>query len=223
MTAVDGRARTRRRTPPGRRVALGAAGAAAGLLLATFAHALWSTDDTFSGGLLTAGDLNMSTGQASWSQITPGVVEPVSGALKGTPTDFFAMPGDVIQIVQPVSTTLRGQNLEAGFTVLLTDATEAEDLRLAFHVEDADGNHVAPTSGTARFGEVVAIPDLTVSDAGQVDDWRVVIRIDVLGDYRWTTGDVTVSPLEWAVSSIVVRLEQVRGGSGSAGTEGGVA
>lgn len=222
MTAADGRVRARRRTSTRRRVALGAGGAAAGLALAVAAHALWSAGDPFRGGLLTAGDLEMSTGQATWAQITPGVQDPQSGALDETPTGFYAMPGDVLQIVQPVSTTLRGQNLEAGFTVDLADATEAEGLGLAFHVEDGEGNHVAPESGAAEFGSVVAIPDLTVGDEGRTDDWRVVVRVDVLGDYRWTAGEITAEPLEWAVSSIVVRLDQVRAGARPAG-EGGAA
>lgn len=207
------RSRSRRRT---RTLGLGAAGAVAGLMLAVVAHALWSAQDAFSGGLLTTGDLDMTTGQATWAQITPGVSAPQSGVLDGTPTDFSSMPGDVLQIVQPVSTTLRGDNLNAGFTVDLADAAEAEGVELSFHIEDGEGNHVAPESGQADFGAVLTIPELTVGDAGRTDDWRVVIRIDVLGDYRWVAGDVTASPLEWAVSSIVVRLDQVREGTGFA-------
>lgn len=200
---------------------LAAVGLGAALVAGAATYALWSGADVFSGGLLTAGDLDMSTGQATWQQITPGAPSPQSGELTHTPPDFYSMPGDVLQIVQPVSTALGGQNLNAGFSVDFADDQVTADgeeapVALSFHVEDGDGNQVAPASGEAEIGSVLVMPELTGEDAGRTDDWRVVIRIDVLGEYRWEPTEVTSSPLEWAASSVVVRLQQVRAGTGYA-------
>jgi alternate signal-mediated exported protein len=214
----------------GGRAALGLAAVAAGTALAVglATYALWSSEDTFAGGLLTAGDLDMTTGQLTWQQITPGAPEPQSGVLVDGSPDFFSMPGDVLQIVQPVTTSLRGDNLHAGFSVDFADpaagseAVDAGGVALSFHVEDGDGNHVAPASGEAPLGQVLAIPGLDAGDEGRTDDWRVVIRVDVLGDYRWEAEDPTASPVSWAVSSLVVRFDQIRdSGDGMSGGDAG--
>lgn len=201
---------------PGR--TLVAAGVATALVVGGATYALWSSEDTFAGSLLTAGDLDMTTGPATWQQVTPGVTHPQGGPLDATPEDFFAMPGDVLQVVQPVTTSLSGDNLNAGFSVDLADGgapdVEAGRIALSFHVEDGNGNQVAPEHGSAELGSVVVVPGLTAGAAGRSDDWNVVVRIDVLGDYRWEQGPVTASPLELAASAVVVRLEQVRAGEG---------
>lgn len=206
----------RRVVTPGR--ALVAAGVATALVVGGATYALWSSEDTFAGSLLTSGDLDMTTGPATWQQVTPGVSDPRGGLLDATPEDFFAMPGDVLQVVQPVTTSLSGDNLNAGFSVDLADGgapdVEAGRIALSFHVEDADGNQVAPEHGSAELGSVVVVPGLTAGAEGRSDDWNVVVQIDVLGDYRWEQGPVTASPLELAASSVVVRLEQVRAGEG---------
>lgn len=206
----------RRVLTPGR--ALVAAAVATALVVGGAAYALWSSEDTFAGGLVTAGDLDMTTGTATWQQVTPGVRDPQSGTLDATPEDFFAMPGDVLRIVQPVSTSLSGDNLNAGFSVDLADGgapdVDAGRIALSFHVEDGAGNQVAPEHGSAALGSVVVVPGLTAGAEGRSDDWNVVVQIDVLGDYRWEPDSVTASPVELAASSVVVRLEQVRAGEG---------
>jgi alternate signal-mediated exported protein len=199
---------------------LAAVGACAALAAGAATYALWSSEDTFAGGLLTAGDLDMTTGQATWEQVTPGVADPQSGILDATPPDFISMPGDVLQIVQPVTTSLEGSNLNAGFSVDLADRVagvpdvDAGRIALSFHVADAAGNQVAPEHGSAELGSVVAVPGLSAGAAGRDDDWTVVVRIDVLDDYRWEPTTAAAAPIQWAASSVVVRLEQIRQGDG---------
>jgi alternate signal-mediated exported protein len=196
------------------------AGVVTALVVGTATYALWSGEDTFAGGLITAGDLEMTTGTATWSQITPGVENPASGTLTTTPADFYSMPGDVIEIVQPVTTMLRGDNFNGGFTVdfanpdVVNEDVENGVIATSFHVEDADGVQVAPAAGEAEFGSVVVVPGLSGDDDAETDDWSVVVRIDVLGEYNWTTEAPINSPGAWAAGNIVVRLDQVRTGAG---------
>lgn len=198
--------------------------AVAALLVGSATYALWSSRDHFSGGVFTAGDLEMTTGQAVWRQITPGVDAPASGTLTETPTDFFSMPGDVVEIVQPVTTTLEGDNLVGGFSVDFADPAagnadvEAGRIAISFHVEDENGMQVAPEVGEATFGSVVVVPGLTGAEGRTTATWDVVVRVDVLGDYVWTDEDPTGSPELWAAGSLAVKLEQVRSGGDVAGT-----
>lgn len=213
--------RTSRRGRTARAVGLGAVtGLVTALLVGGVSYALWDGDAPFSGGTITSGDLNMSVGTPTWEQVTPGVTQGASGTLGSTPTDFFSMPGDVIEISQPVTTTLVGDNLAGGFTVSFADeATGSADVEagliaVSFHVEDDEGNQVAPATGEAQFGEVVEVPGLVGDDDGNVADWTVVIRVDVLGDYVWTDQAVTADPATWNAGDITVSLNQIREGEG---------
>ncbi len=197
-----------------------AVGAVAALVAGGATYALWSSEDSFLGGLYTAGDLNLTTGTPTWSQITAGVSPGAGGQLDVTPAGFLSMPGDVIQIRVPATTTLTGDNLNGGFSVSfanpeLLDQDVADGLiTTGFHVEDADGNRVAPAQGDAPLGTTVAVPGLVGDDDGETDDWTVVVTVNVLGDYQWVTPATEDFPGDWAAGDMTVRLEQVRTGSG---------
>lgn len=199
------------------------ASAVAALLVSSATYALWTSRDEFSGGVFSTGDLELETGEALWRQITPGVDSPASGTLTTTPPDFFSMPGDVLEIVQPVTTTLHGDNLAAGISVDLADPTageadvEAGRIAISFHVEDESGTQVAPAVGAADLGSVVEVPGLTGGEAGTTATWDVVVRVDVLGDYVWAPGPVSDALDLWAAGSLTVRLEQVRTVLGATG------
>lgn len=211
--------RTRRLIPPA------VAAVVVAVLLLGGTMALWAADAGFGGGDVTAGDLELSAGQTTWRQVTPGVGSPRSGDFDGTaPDDFFTMPGDVIEFVQPVTSTLRGDNLVGGLTVRFSDpdavAQDIADGRIdvGFVVLDAAGTQVAPASGGAELGSVVEVPGLVGTSAGATADWTVVVRVDVLGEYVWT--DVTLVADAgglWSTGDVLVDLRQVRSGDGFGG------
>lgn len=210
MTAVENR--TRRRSLP---VVVSVIAIAALTVAATGAgtYALWSSEDTFAGSLWRAGDLSMTTEDASWRQVTPGVTEPKSGDLVSTPEDFFTMPGDVIEITQPLETYLCGENLTAALSVgfaspgAVQAQQETGDIAVALRVEDAEGDTVA--TGPAD-GVPLAVPGLRGSAQGEIARWAVIVTVEVLGDYAWTDGDVHSAAGVWAVGDLIVRLDQVR-------------
>lgn len=210
MTAVDTPPRAKRAPLIISAVAVAALTVAA---IGAGTYALWSSEDTFSGSLWRAGDLAMTTEPASWRQITPGVTEPRSGELASTPTDFFTMPGDVIEIAQPLETYLCGENLAGALSIEFASVldvqaqVDAGDIAVTLRVEDAEGDVVATGSPD---GGPLAVPGLVGSPQGETDRWTVIVRVDVRGDYVWTDADVRGAAGIWAAGDLIVRLDQVR-------------
>jgi alternate signal-mediated exported protein len=195
-------------------------GIAAVLLIGGGSYALWSATATSVAGTVTAGDLRVTTGTVSWVQVTPGVGAGASGTLPlegaGSPSEFLAMPGDVVRFRVPARTMLRGDNLAGGMFVDFEDADAvAQDVAaglvsVSYHVEDAAG---VPVTGEQAPGAAVVVPGLVGDNDGVTADWTVVVTVEVLGDYRWV-----VSPddgaRDWAAGNLVVRVDQVRTGAG---------
>ncbi|MEV7974141.1 hypothetical protein [Cellulomonas sp. NPDC089187] len=186
--------------------------------------ALWASDAGFRGGQVTAGDLVLDSGTTTWRQVTPGVDSPRTGVVSSTaPDDMFTMPGDVIEFVQPVSTTLYGDNIVGGMSVRFADPdnlaadVEAGRVEVGFVVLDAEGTQVAPRTGEAPLGSTVVVPGLTGSSPGTTEDWTVVIRVDVLGDYAWAQGEPVTAAGLWNTGEVLVELQQVREGDGFGG------
>lgn len=210
MTAAETRPRGRRLPVVVSMIAVAALTVAA---IGVGTYALWSSEDTFAGSLWRAGDLSMTTQDASWRQITPGVTEPRSGDLTATPDDFFTMPGDVIEITQPLETYLCGENLTAALSVEFASPgavrarQETGDIAVALRVEDAGGDTVA--TGSAD-GAPLAVPGLRGSSQGEIERWSVIVTVEVLGDYAWTDADVHSAAGVWAAGDLIVRLDQVR-------------
>ncbi|SJN08447.1 hypothetical protein FM113_02690 [Leucobacter sp. 7(1)] len=183
----------------------------------SMAYALWGADATVSGGTIAAGDFDLEYGVGTWQQITEGVVTPAGGMLVAGTSGFHSMPGDVIEVRVPLTTTLRGDNLNAGMRVELGAgvAQDLEDGRLAasYRVENSAQE---PVSEETELGTPVSVPGLVGSSAGETAQWTVVVTVSVLGDYRWTE----VEPLRdldaWALDGVTVSLEQARSGDGFA-------
>ena len=195
------------------------------LAAASMAVALWNANDTFSGGAVTAGDLEVRTGSGTWEQVTPGVVSPASGTLVGGTADFNTMPGDVIEISVPITTTLQGENLNAKLAVD-TGAGAASDIEAGivaatYRIEDGAGAQVAPVTGEAQLGVPMHVPGLESSSAGTSVNWTVVVTVEVLGDYRWSAKEPVLDLQSWGIDGIDVELQQVREGEGFAAAGGG--
>ncbi|QIM15206.1 hypothetical protein G7067_00305 [Leucobacter insecticola] len=173
---------------------------------------------SFVGGRVTAGDLNLVYGEGSWTQITPGVTQPASGALADGTDGFVTMPGDVIEIRIPITTTLRGDNLNAK---LLVSAGSGADKDIAdgviaasYRVENQAGEQAAPEAGEAELGETVDVRGLVSSNDGVTAQWQVVVTVKVTADYRWTDAEPMLDLRQWVMGGVNISLEQVREGPG---------
>lgn len=201
----------RRRT----RLIAGITIAAAGVLAAgTTVYALWTAGDTFSGGTVAAGDLDLSYGTGVWKQATPGVAEPAGGTLVAGMGGFHSMPGDRIEIRVPITTTLRGDNLAAELSVDMGPGA-AQNLAdgvisASYLVEDASQ---VPATEAAELGTPVQLEGLLGNNVGVSSDWTAVVTVVVLGDYRWSQLDPLLDLDEWAIDGVDVTLQQQRSGS----------
>ncbi|MET0435021.1 MAG: hypothetical protein ABW025_12720 [Cellulomonas sp.] len=192
---------------------------AVALLLLGGTLALWAASARYTGGTITSGDLALEVGEPTWEQVTPGVVQREQGVFDGTvPAEFFTMPGDVVEIAQPVTTTLVGDNLAGGFGLRpaaqsgLADDIASGRIAVTFSVRNDAGMTVAPEGGGAQLGETVVVPGLAGSNDEEPQDWVVVIRVEVLGDYVWTDGHPVDAAGVWSSGGLVISLEQVREG-----------
>lgn len=191
-------------------VALGAGGVT---------YALWSDSVVFAGGPITAGDLQLTRGDGSWRQVTPNVSVPAAGSLADGPGDFVSMPGDVLEIVVPVETLLRGDNLQAQMRVeagtsLSTDMA-VDALTASYRVQSADA---ALSTEEAPLGVAVTVPGLEGSNEGAEAAWDVVVTVNVGGTYAWAPTS-TVGPQRWTLDDFVISLDQVRGSEAAAREE----
>jgi len=184
--------------------------------------ALLSASAASQGAKISSGDLEVTLGEPTWQQATPGVAPGASGTTAPTPADFLSMPGDVIEIRVPVTTFLLGDNLVANLTVGYTapSATDVE-ITAVFHLEDAAGAQVAPASGDASAGTTLSVFGLVGSEAGVTTSWTVVVRVEVLGDYQWFTPASPDPQIDWSAGTVRATLDQVRlplfGPAGGAG------
>ncbi|WP_147794682.1 hypothetical protein [Cellulomonas sp. Y8] len=194
------------------------------LLLLGGTFALWAADARFVGGTITSGDLALEVGVPTWEQVTPGVAYREQGVFDGTvPAAFFTKPGDVVEIAQPVTTTLVGDNLAGGFGLRPADRSRLADdiasgrIAVTFSVRDDAGTTIAPEGDGAELGETVVVPGLAGSGDEGPQDWVVVIRVEVLGEYVWTDGHPVDAAGVWSSGGLVISLEQVREGDGFRG------
>lgn len=196
-------------------VALATAGV---LSAAVAAFALWNSEDVFAGGRTTAGDLNISYDGGTWRQVTPGVSAPASGTLEAGTDGFITMPGDVIEILVPVTTTLQGENLNATLQVAAQHqartSIEAGLIAASYRIENANGVQIAPATGEAELGSPVHVPNLESSNEGITAQWTIVVTATVLGDYRWSTQRPSLDLSAWSLNGLDITLKQLREGAG---------
>jgi len=181
------------------------------------AVALYSVHAVTSAGTITSGDLWISVGDMTWEQVTPGVppapgaTSSTSGVLNQTPAGFVSMPGDVIEIRVPVTTYLKGDNLIGDMTIdCSSSASSGSPISASFHIENAAGNQVVPTSGDQDINTPVTVHGLLGGDAGTTTNWTVVITVQVLGAYQWVTPDSPNPGTSWTVGAVDATLKQVR-------------
>ena len=198
---------------PSRRVIIGSlygAAALVGVLAGVVTLALFSSSTLMKGGAVKAGDLNVAVGAMSWQQITPGVSTPASGTLSSTPSNFTSMPGDVVRLTVPVTTTLLGDNLIADMSVIYDSPDAGRGVISAtFHVENDAGVQVAPASGEAAANTTVTISDLLGGQPGTTANWTVVITVDVLGGVQWVSPTNPAAQTDWDPGQVRVNLNQV--------------
>lgn len=185
------------------------------LAVGATAYALWASQDSVSGGTIDAGDLDLAYGIGTWQQITEGVAAPAGGPLSGGAAGFNSMPGDVIEVRLPLTTTLRGDNLNALMNVDMGagSAPDLEDgvISAVYRVENSDKE---PASEEAEPGTPVRVAGLVGSNDGVTATWTVVVTVSVLGDYRWTDVAPITDLDSWALDGIDVTLQQTRSGDG---------
>jgi hypothetical protein len=130
------------------------------------------------------------------------------------------MPGDVVEIIAPVTAFLKGDNLAGALSVDYTSPGSADPaISTGFHIEDPTGHQVAPATGQAQFGQTVVVPGLIGDDNGVTTQWRVVVWVEVGGDFDWLTGPPAASSLAtWDIGTLSFDLRQVRHGVGFADT-----
>ena len=177
------------------------------------AAALFSVNAITNAGTITTGDLKITVGEMAWEQVTPGVTAGASGVLSTTPVDFSSMPGDVIEIRVPITTYLQGDNLVADMTIGCGDTASSSDVSASFHVEDTGGNQVEPTTGNTPIEESLTVHGLLGGDQGTTQQWTVVVRVEVVGDYQWVTPTSPDAHVTWSAGEVYATLSQVRAGS----------
>jgi len=190
--------------------------AVAGGLAVGSTLAFFSANTVFSGGGMQAGDLNISVGNMTWKQVTPGVSGGASGTLSATPESFLSMPGDVIEIRVPVTTYLRGDNLKADLVVgYESPDAAAGKIAASFVILNGSGTQVAPASGAAAANASSSVAGLAGTNNGSIASWTVVLTVTVLGDYQWATPQ-SAPAVEWNAGHVLAQLHQVRPGVGGA-------
>lgn len=134
------------------------AGAAGILLLAGGStYALWSDSATVAGGTIATGNLDIAVGTASWNEISDPeaiVAVPAIGSYK-------MVPGDILQLTQPVTITTSGDKMLGKLTVSsaqVNDAalfTASQGVTASYKLYDG-ATLVTPTSGAGAFGPTAA-------------------------------------------------------------------
>ncbi len=210
-------ARPRRRVVTTGIVALSAV-LATSFAAASAALALWGTQAPAAGGVVTAGDLDVSIGAATWAQTTPGVAVPASGSLTADPITVTTMPGDTLELRIPISIDLAGDNLAAELTVTpgagATADIAAGEIDAAYRVEDERGATIAPQDGAAALGDAVTVVGLDgAGGTPSTVSLTIVVSVSVIGDYHWSN-EPGVDLSEWSLDRFDVSLDQVRTGEG---------
>jgi alternate signal-mediated exported protein len=207
-------------------IGLVAGAVAVGLLAGGTTLALWSDTEDVDGGVITAGNLDVAAGAAGvWYDISPvdangwtaadtiAVPAPVA-AVTGTefPNDFGIVPGDLLELLQPVTVVATGDNMTAQLTADLTTVTASIPTALQpwvefgiFVFDDTGALLGTGDAGTVTF----LIPD-TNADGAAVP-FTVKIRLGFDGLTPDQVGILETIDLSAATGTpIPLVLEQIR-------------
>jgi alternate signal-mediated exported protein len=159
-------------------------------------------------GVITAGDLNLSVQGQPFAWVEDGVTDPAHGDTAASLRQFVAMPGSQVTFTQGLTGDAVGANMATALTVDVI-GSQPDGATLTFMAVDrASGTLLAPASGVAAPGEVMALPAGT-----DPDDVLLVGHITVAGDVTWTDpGTPTTSRLDLG-DGLKVTLAQVREGA----------
>jgi len=204
------------------------------------AWSVWSEEVSTDPVVAGTGVLDIASDQAKayWVRSTDGYTGasylPPCGNLDGSDqatvtgckltgaNQVVTMPGDTFDYVMPVTTSLAGNNLAAGFSIAIEDAevlaaVQANQLAVEFYVatpasEWGPMQRVAPPVGQAmaQVGQVVSLPGTVPGSATLVSDYLVVAHVTVLGNYAWDTDFSPSSTGEWSANAIDFDLVQIR-------------
>ncbi|MCI2266657.1 alternate-type signal peptide domain-containing protein [Sediminivirga luteola] len=171
--------------------------AGAGLLalaLTGGTFALWSDDAEADGGIITAGNLQVTTGQPQWYDISAGTDKTIDL------NSFRAVPGDTLRLDQDVDVVLVGDNLKAQAAVELPDAggALAQHLDVTYEFLDAQGRSL----GSAEAGQAIET-EITPADAG-------TYTVEVTFQFDENTPDRVATEASAAIAGTTITLTQVR-------------
>jgi len=131
------------------------------------------------------------------------------------PATITTMPGDSFEFLMPITASVAGNNMAAGFSVSIAsnqaatwvDATQSWDsstgnLALEYYVADPTTlEQVAPAVGEplAKANQVVTLPNLVPGADTLTTPYVVVARVTVLGDYGWATSIAGITAAQPAI------------------------
>ena len=186
-----------------RRVLLALAALLVAALGAVGTLALWRGGDLAAPAVIRSGNLNVTVdGEPTWREISPDI-EAAPRIID--PKNFLAMPGDVVEVSQPLGTDLTGDNL-AG--VLSVDWVRAPTLAVdATYRLERGGVRVA---GPTRLGSRVELRDLPRGSVA----WELIVELDLrTHDPAYVPSAGPSAPVLLAdLGDVRVDLDQVRPG-----------
>lgn len=179
------------------------AGAAGILLLAGGStYALWSDSGTVNGGSITTGNLDVEVGAGVWQDVSdPNAITGVTLA------DFTMVPGDTLQLTQPVTITATGDNIRGRLSVTSTANTAAlfsatEGVTATYRLMDGTTPVTAESASSGVFGTD------TIYDFPAATAKSYTVQITVSFDE--TTPDQVKTTMTAALSALTFTLDQVR-------------
>jgi len=205
-------------------VVAGVAGAA--LLMGGTTFALWSDSADVDGATLTSGNLEVTTSDWGWQDVSP---DRSAGAHDIDLDDFKIIPGDVIQGTFDVGVTLEGDNMAA--LVQLTDAdgkpiTSSADLvdgDLAAGLVDVSfdvawgGTSLPVTFDGLGDGILLYSYDNTDAGAFQLPAASEEVTVTVTATFDEDTSDRVLTQAQASLAGSSFMLSQVREDAGAAG------
>jgi alternate signal-mediated exported protein len=178
-------------------------------------YALWHSEQTMAGGVITSGNLNLELGQATWADLTPAGAsnwDGQSGSDLGQLTTYYSTPGDGVELRQEFSVHGLGNNLEVELALTSTadPAGTPPGSRVAYKVLEVahDGSEAELAPSWTPLGQALTVPDLGAGDHKLV----LLIQWHHAGTPQVTQDLDAASPLTTRVFDFVLAANQVRGG-----------